>query len=80
MCNVSIKVKSGIFKKEVLSYAMLDSYRQVYLMGERRFGYGAELQPSGRNTTLNLRALNPEKSESMIIEHTEVRGVGGNNN
>lgn len=57
---------------------MLDSCIQGSFIDEELV---KELQLSGRKTTLNLKTLNGEKSESTtLIEGIDVKGVSGNNN
>ena len=64
-------------KKEVLTYAMPDSCSPGSFIQEDLI---KELRLSGRETTLNLKTLNGERTEStMLIEGIDVKGVSGNN-
>ena len=57
---------------------MLDSCSQGSLRQEDLL---KELQLSGRKTTLNLKTLNIERTEStVLIDGVDVKGVSGNNN
>ena len=57
---------------------MLDSCSQGSLRQEDLI---KELQLSGRKTTLNLKTLNIERTEStVLIDGMDVKGVSGNNN
>ena len=57
---------------------MLDSCSQDSL---RQDDLIKELQLSGRKTTLNLKTLNIERTEStVLIDGVDVKGVSGNNN
>ena len=57
---------------------MLDSCSQGSLRQEDLI---KELQLSGRKTTLNLKTLNIERTEStVLIDGVDVKGVSGNNN
>ena len=57
---------------------MLDSCSQGSLRQEDLI---KELQLSGRKTTLNLKTLNIERTEStVLIDGIDVKGVSGNNN
>ena len=63
-------------KKEVLTYAMLDSCIEGSFLQEDLV---RKLQLSGRKTTLNLEALNGERTKStMLIEGIDAKGVSGN--
>ena len=78
MCIVPVKIRHWKnIKNEVLTYAMLDSCSQGSFIQEDLI---KELQLSGRKTTLNLKTLNGERTEStVLIEGMDVKGVSGNN-
>ena len=61
MCIVPVKVKSAPQEKDVLRYAMLDNFSQGSFIQEALV---KKMQTSGRKTTLNLKTLNDEISES----------------
>ena len=70
MCIVPVKVKSAPQEKDVLRYAMLDNFSQGSFIQEALV---KKMQTSGRKTTLNLKTLNDEISESTTaIEGLEV--------
>ena len=78
MCIVPIKIPHWKnIRQEVLAYAMLDSCSLSSFIQE---GLVNELQLLGRKTTLNLKTLDAETTEStMLIEGIDVKGVSGNN-
>ena len=78
MCIVPVKILHWKnIKKEVLTYAMLDSCSQGSFIQEDLI---KELLLSGRKITLNLKTLNGEKTESkMLIKGMDFKGVSGNN-
>ena len=78
MCIVPVKIRHWEnIENEVLTYAMLDSCSQGSFIQEDLI---KELQLSGRKTTLNLKTLNGERTEStVLIEGMDVKGVSGNN-
>ena len=78
MCIVPVKIRHWKnIKNEVLTYAMLDSCSQGSFIQEDLI---KELQLSGRKTTLNLKTMNGERTESnVLIEGMDVKGVSGNN-
>ena len=72
MCIVPVKVKSAPQEKDVLRYAMLDNFSQGSFIQEALV---KKMQTSGRKTTLNLKTLNGERSESITaIEGLQVAG------
>ena len=77
MCIVPVKVKSTAQGKDVLTYAMLDNCSQGSFIQEALV---KKMQTSGKKTTLNLKALNGERSESTIaIDRLQVaRSTDGN--
>ena len=55
----------------------VDSSSQVCFIQK---GLIKKLQRSGRNSTLNLKIVNSERTEStMLIEYTDVKKVSGKN-
>ena len=70
ICIVPVKVKSAPQEKDVLRYAMLDNFSQGSFIQEALV---KKMQASGRKTTLDLKTLNDERSESTTaIEGLEV--------
>ena len=70
MCIVPVKIKSAAQGKDVLTHAMLDNYRQRSFIQEALV---KKIQTSRRKTTLNLKTLNCERSESTrAIEGLQV--------
>ena len=70
ICIVPVKVKSAPKEKDVLRYAMLDNFSQGSFIQEALI---KKMQASGRKTTLDLKTLNDERSESTTaIEGLEV--------
>ena len=61
MCIVPVKVKSAAQGKNVLTYAMLENCSQESFIQEALV---KKIQEPGRKTTLNLKTLNEERSES----------------
>ena len=78
MCIIPVKIRHRKnIKKQVLTYAMLDSCSQGSFTQEDLVKV---LQLSGKKTTLNLKKLNGAKTEStMLIEGIAFKGVSGNN-
>ena len=72
MCNVPVKVRAAAEGKDVLTYAMLDNCNQRSFIQEALV---KKMQTIGRKTTLNLKTLNGERSESTTaIEGLQVAG------
>ena len=72
MCIVHVKVRDAAQGKDVLTYAMLDNCSQRSFIRETLV---EKMQTSGRETTLNLKTLNGERSESITaIEGLQVAG------
>ena len=72
MCVVPGKVRAAAQGKDVLTYAMLSKCSQGSFIQEALV---KKMQTSGRRTTLNLKALNGERSESTTaIEGLQVAG------
>ena len=72
MCIVPVKVRAAAQGKDVLTYAMLDNCSQGSFIQEALV---KKMQTSGRKTTLNLKTLNGERSESTTaIEGLQVAG------
>ena len=63
MCTVLVKVKSATQGKDVLTYAMLKNCSQRSFIQEALF---KKMQTSGRKTTVNLKKINGERSESSM--------------
>ena len=61
MCIVPVKVKSAAQGNNVLTYAMLENCSQESFIQEALV---KKIQEPGRKTTLNLKTLNEERSES----------------
>ena len=68
MCTVLLKVRAAAQRKDVLTYAMLDNCSQGSFIREALV---KKMQTSGRKTTLNLKTLNGERSEST----TAIKGL-----
>ena len=72
MCIVPVKVRSAVHGKDVLTYGILDNCSQGSFIQEALV---KKMQTSGRKTTLNLKTLNGERSESTIaIDGLQVSG------
>ena len=72
MCIVPVKVRAAAQGKDVLTYTMLDNCSQGSFIREALV---KRMQTSGRKTTLNLKTLNGEISESTTaIEGLQVAG------
>ena len=72
MCIVHVKVRDAAQGKDVLTYAMLDNCSQRSFIRETLV---EKMQTSGRKTTLYLKTLNGERSESITaIEGLQVAG------
>ena len=70
MCIVPVKVKSAAQGKIVLTYAMVENCSQESFIQEALV---KKIQAPGRKTTLNLKTLNEERSESTTaIEGLQV--------
>ena len=61
MCIVPVKVTAAAQGKDVLTYAMLENGSQGSFIPEALV---KKMQTSGRKTTLNLKTLNVERSQS----------------
>ena len=72
MCIVPVKVRALAQGKDVLTYVMLGNCSHGSFIQEALV---KKMQPSGRKTTLNLKTLNGERSESTTaIEGFQVAG------
>ena len=72
MCIFPMKVKFAAQGKDVLTYTMLDNCSQGSFIQE---ALAKKMQTSGRKTTLNLKTLNGERSESTIaIDGLQIAG------
>ena len=75
MCIVPVKVKHGHGKDKITTYAMLGN------SGQGSFFHNSlvkELGVHSRKTTLNLKALHGENTESaMVVEGIQVTGMSG---
>ena len=75
MCIVLVKVKHEGGKDTVTTYAMLDNCRQGSFIHDSLV---KELGVHGMKTTLNLKTLHGEKTESTrVIEGIKVTGMSG---
>ena len=76
MCIVPVKVKHEDGKDTITTYAMLDNFSQGSFIHDNLV---KELGVHGMKTTLNLKTLHGEKTEStMVVEGIKVAGMSGN--
>ena len=76
MCIVPVKVKHEDGKDTITTYAMLDNCSQGSFIHDNLV---KELGVHGMKTTLNLKTLHGEKTEStMVVEGIKVAGMSGN--
>ena len=75
MCIVPVKVKHGDGKDMITTYAMLDNSSQGSFIHDSLV---KELGVHGMKTTLNLKMLHGEKTESiMVVEGIKMTGMSG---